>query len=155
MVEGLILRARNEWTSTDLTRDLEALRDDASRLDRGRRRRRRRSTRSSSTSSARRAGSTLVLRGIGALPAEDRPKVGAIANEVREAIEAALAERGGALRGAELESRLAAETVDVTTPGRPIRRGRLHPIIETIARSPRSSASSGSSPTRAPRSRTT
>ncbi|HEX5014647.1 MAG TPA: phenylalanine--tRNA ligase subunit alpha [Candidatus Limnocylindrales bacterium] len=75
---------------------------------------------------------TLVLRGIGGLPPEDRPKVGAIANEVRGAIEAALAERGGALRGSALEARLAAETVDVTTPGRPIRRGSLHPIIETV-----------------------
>jgi phenylalanyl-tRNA synthetase alpha chain len=73
-----------------------------------------------------------VLRGIGALPAEDRPKVGAVANEVRGAIEAALADRGGALRGSELEARLAAEAVDVTTPGRPIRRGTLHPIVETV-----------------------
>jgi phenylalanyl-tRNA synthetase alpha chain len=75
---------------------------------------------------------TGVLRGIGALPAEDRPKVGAIANTVRAAIEAALAERGTALRGSELEARLAAEAIDVTTPGRPFRRGTLHPINETI-----------------------
>jgi phenylalanyl-tRNA synthetase alpha chain len=76
---------------------------------------------------------TSVLRGIGALPAEDRPRVGAIANTVRVAIDDALAARGDALRGSELEARLAAEAVDVTTPGRPIRRGTLHPINETIA----------------------
>src|SRR5207344_2623575 len=35
------------------------------------------------------------------------------------------------LGGAELQARLAEETVDVTTPGRPIRRGSLHPIVET------------------------
>ena len=75
---------------------------------------------------------TGVLRGIGALPAEDRPKVGAIANTVRAAVEAALAERGTALRGSELAARLAAEAIDVTTPGRPYRRGTLHPINETI-----------------------
>jgi phenylalanyl-tRNA synthetase alpha chain len=75
---------------------------------------------------------TAVLRGIGALPAEDRPRVGAVANVVREAIERALAARGTDLRGAALETRLRAEVVDVTTPGRPIRRGALHPIIETI-----------------------
>ena len=75
---------------------------------------------------------TGVLRGIGALPAEDRPKVGAVANTVRVAIETALAERGTALRGSELEARLAAEAVDVTTPGRPIRRGTLHPSIEAM-----------------------
>ena len=77
---------------------------------------------------------TTVLRGIGALPAEDRPKVGALANDVRREIEAALSERRGALAGAELEARLLAETVDVTTPGRDIRRGSLHPIPETIDR---------------------
>jgi phenylalanyl-tRNA synthetase alpha chain len=75
---------------------------------------------------------TAVLRGIGALPGEDRPKVGAVANTVRGAIEAALAERGRALRSTELEARLAAEAVDVTTPGRPVRRGSLHPSNEAM-----------------------
>jgi phenylalanyl-tRNA synthetase alpha chain len=74
---------------------------------------------------------TVVLRGIGALPAEDRPKVGALANEVRTAVEASIGEARQRLGGAELASRLAAEAVDVTTPGRPIRRGSLHPIVET------------------------
>ena len=68
----------------------------------------------------------------GALPAEDRPKVGAIANRVRQDVEAALAERGTALRGSELDARLRAEAIDVTTPGRPIRRGTLHPSIEAM-----------------------
>jgi phenylalanyl-tRNA synthetase alpha chain len=75
---------------------------------------------------------TTILRGIGGLPPEDRPRVGAIANVVREAVEAALAERGNLLRGSALESRLRMEAVDVTTPGRPIRRGALHPIPATI-----------------------
>jgi phenylalanyl-tRNA synthetase alpha chain len=75
---------------------------------------------------------TAVLRGIGALPADDRPKVGSIANTVRQTVEAALAERGTALRGSELEARLRAEAVDVTTPGRPVRRGTLHPSIESM-----------------------
>ena len=116
---------------TDLTRDLEALRDDAL----------------AAVAAAadvpsleaieldvlgRKGRLTSVLRGIGGLAAEDRPRVGAIANEVRGAIEAALGERGGTLRGSALEARLAAEAVDVTTPGRPIRRGSLHPIVETV-----------------------
>jgi phenylalanyl-tRNA synthetase alpha chain len=75
---------------------------------------------------------TTVLRGIGGLPPEDRPRVGAVANTIREAIEAALAERGGLLKGSALESQLLAEAGDVTTPGRPIRRGTLHPIPATI-----------------------
>ena len=75
---------------------------------------------------------TSILRGIGGLPAEDRPRVGAAANEVRGTIEAAIAERRNSLAGAELGARLAGEAVDMTTPGRPIRRGSLHPIPETI-----------------------
>ncbi len=75
---------------------------------------------------------TTILRGIGGLPPEDRPRVGAVANVVREAVEAALAERGALLRGSALEARLRAEAIDVTPPGRPIRRGALHPIPATI-----------------------
>jgi phenylalanyl-tRNA synthetase alpha chain len=75
---------------------------------------------------------TLISRGIGALPAEDRPKVGAVANPVRESIEAALKERGAVLQSGALEARLAAEAVDATTPGRPIARGTLHPSIESM-----------------------
>jgi phenylalanyl-tRNA synthetase alpha chain len=77
---------------------------------------------------------TAILRGIGALPAEDRPKVGAVANEVRQAVEAALAERGSRLGDAALAERLASEAVDVTTPGPTIARGTLHPIVETSRR---------------------
>jgi phenylalanyl-tRNA synthetase alpha chain len=115
----------------DLTRDLELLRDDALASIAA--------ARDVATLDAleldvlgKKGRLTTVLRGIGALPAEDRPKVGAIANSVRQAIEAALAERGRGLRGSELAARLTAEAVDVTTPGRPIRRGTLHPSIEAM-----------------------
>jgi phenylalanyl-tRNA synthetase alpha chain len=76
---------------------------------------------------------TGVLRGIGALPPEDRPKVGAIANRVRNEIEGAIAERRAGLGSAELDARLRTETIDVTMPGRPIRRGSLHPSLESMA----------------------
>jgi phenylalanyl-tRNA synthetase alpha chain len=76
---------------------------------------------------------TGVLRGIGALPIDDRPKVGAIANQVRTAIEGEIAARRGVLAARELEARLAEERLDVTTPGRPIRRGAHHPSIESMA----------------------
>jgi phenylalanyl-tRNA synthetase alpha chain len=75
---------------------------------------------------------TGVLRSIGQLPAEDRPKVGAIVNPLRESLEAAIAARRSELAGAELDARLAREAIDVTTPGRPIARGTLHPIEETV-----------------------
>ena len=74
-----------------------------------------------------------LLGGIGALPAEDRPKVGAMANPVRESIEAALAERRVGLESEALDARLLAEAEDVTLPGRPLWRGSLHPLRETEA----------------------
>ena len=76
---------------------------------------------------------TGVLRGIGGLTADERPLVGAVANRVRASIEAAVAARRAVLGSAELDARLRAETIDVTTPGRPIRRGSLHPSIEAMA----------------------
>ena len=72
-----------------------------------------------------------LLGGIGQLPAEDRPKVGALANPVRSAIEAALADRRVGLEAEALDRRLAAEAEDVTLPGRPLWRGSLHPLAET------------------------
>ncbi len=76
---------------------------------------------------------TVVSRSIGSLPPEDRPKVGAVANPVRAAIEAAIAERTENLHSEALAAQLGAESVDVTLPGRPVARGSLHPIMETIA----------------------
>ena len=116
---------------SELTRDLEALRDEALAAV----------ARASDVEAlealeldilGKKGRLTSVLRGIGVLPAEDRPRVGAVANVVRQAIEQALAARGTDLRGSALEARLRAEAIDVTTPGRPIRRGALHPIVETI-----------------------
>ena len=72
-----------------------------------------------------------LLGGIGQLPAEDRPKVGALANPVRSAIEQALAERRVGLEADALDARLRAEAEDVTLPGRPRWRGSLHPLRET------------------------
>jgi phenylalanyl-tRNA synthetase alpha chain len=76
---------------------------------------------------------TELLRGIGRLAPDDRPRMGAVGNEVREAVEAAADARGTALRGSELAARLVGESVDVTTPGRRIARGTRHPVAETIA----------------------
>ena len=76
---------------------------------------------------------TLVLRSIGSLPPEDRPKVGGLVNPIRTGLEAAIADRRAVLGAAALAGRLVTEAIDVTTPGRPIARGALHPIPETIA----------------------
>jgi phenylalanyl-tRNA synthetase alpha chain len=75
-----------------------------------------------------------LMRGIGSLPVEDRPRVGIVVNEVREAVDSALVDARGQVGATALAARLAAEAVDVTAPARVIPRGTLHPIIETIAR---------------------
>jgi phenylalanyl-tRNA synthetase alpha chain len=75
-----------------------------------------------------------LMRGIGSLPAEDRPIVGMVVNDVRAEVEGALAAARAAARGAAQVARLAAERVDMTAPGRPIARGSLHPIHETVGR---------------------
>jgi phenylalanyl-tRNA synthetase alpha chain len=72
-----------------------------------------------------------LLAGIGQLPTEDRPKVGALANPIREELERTIAERRERLNDIALEVRLARERSDVTLPGRPLPRGSLHPLIET------------------------
>ena len=72
-----------------------------------------------------------LLGEIGALSVEDRPRVGALANPVRAAIDAALADRRGLLEGAALEARLLVEGEDVTLPGRAPWRGSRHPLPET------------------------
>ncbi len=75
---------------------------------------------------------TACLKGMGRLGPEERPRVGKVANEVKAAIEQALAERARALKAVELERRLAAEAVDVTLPGRRPHPGGLHPLTRVV-----------------------
>ena len=71
---------------------------------------------------------TAILRGMGKLPAEERPKMGQIVNETREKLEAAIDQAAAALRAKEKELRLRRETIDVTMPGRTRMAGSLHPM---------------------------
>ncbi|HYN89813.1 MAG TPA: phenylalanine--tRNA ligase subunit alpha, partial [Ardenticatenaceae bacterium] len=75
---------------------------------------------------------TTILRGLGQLPKEARPAAGQAANEVKLALENALAEREVALRSGELRQALAADAIDVTLPGRPVEVGRLHPSTQVL-----------------------
>lgn len=68
------------------------------------------------------------------LPKELRPQVGQRANQVKQALEAAMAERGEQVRAASLQQKLASERVDVTLPGRQPLRGRLHPETQVLRR---------------------
>ena len=75
---------------------------------------------------------TAILKQMGKLSAEERPVIGQLANEVRSDIEQRLAARANALEEAETARRLEAETLDVTIPGKPVQRGGLHPLSQTI-----------------------
>ena len=69
-----------------------------------------------------------VLRGMGKLSAEERPRIGSLANDVKEEIQSAIEQTRDNLQRAQLEAQLAAETLDVTMPGvmRPL--GQVHPL---------------------------
>ena len=74
-----------------------------------------------------------VLRGMGQLPAEERPKVGEVANRVRDEVESLLAQAKGRLESAALEAELSGSPIDVTLPGRrPLPRGHRHPITRAL-----------------------
>ncbi len=71
---------------------------------------------------------TLVLRGMGALPPEERPVVGQLANEVRSFIEGKIDAVKGELLKKERDERLLREVIDVTVPGKRRRLGHRHPL---------------------------
>ncbi len=75
---------------------------------------------------------TQVLRQMGSLSAEERPVIGALANEVRSAIENALAEKKENLVKAEQEQKLKDEVIDVTMAGRKPELGGLHPLTKVL-----------------------
>ena len=77
---------------------------------------------------------TTLLRGMSKLSAEERPIVGKLVNEARSQIEQLIAEKNSQLKSAELQARLATETIDVTLPGRRVHDGHLHPLTLTLNR---------------------
>ncbi len=71
---------------------------------------------------------TDLLKGLGKLPAEERPAAGGRINHAKSLLESALEARRDGLKKTELESRLQEESLDVTLPGRESAWGGLHPI---------------------------
>ncbi len=72
-----------------------------------------------------------VLKGLGSCSPDERPKVGAVANEWKRKIEDALTARKDKLEGAALEIKLREERIDTSLPSRRPHRGTLHVITET------------------------
>ena len=77
---------------------------------------------------------TELLKQLGKVPAEERPARGQAINGAKQQVQGALDARRSALDEARLIAQLAAETIDVTLPGRGQARGGLHPITLTLQR---------------------
>lgn len=75
---------------------------------------------------------TLMLKGLGEIAAEERPKVGSMVNEVRKELEENFSEMEKNLKLAILNQRLQKEKIDVTMPSKKIETGSIHPITQII-----------------------
>ncbi len=73
-----------------------------------------------------------LLRGVAQLPPQERAATGKAANQARQALEAAIDDRGSELAATELDARLEQDRIDVTLPADPAAQvGRLHLITQT------------------------
>ena len=77
---------------------------------------------------------TGLLKGLGKLPAKQRPAEGQRINQAKETLEAALQDRRNALKARKLGAQLAQDALDVTLPGRGLGVGGLHPVTRTLER---------------------
>jgi phenylalanyl-tRNA synthetase alpha chain len=77
---------------------------------------------------------TSLLKGLGKLSAEERPKAGALINVVKQELQGLIGARKTELEYAAVEAQLAQETIDVTLPGRGQSTGGIHPVTRTIER---------------------
>lgn len=75
---------------------------------------------------------TEILRGMGALSEEERPKIGILVNEVRNEIEEALKNAETKLKEKALQQKLEKEKIDITLPSTKIKRGSKHPLNRII-----------------------
>lgn len=77
---------------------------------------------------------SLILKEMGKLSAQERPRIGAIANEIKNTIQENLSHKQQHLQQAEIEKQILAETLDVTMPGVSYPLGKSHPLQSTIDR---------------------
>lgn len=75
---------------------------------------------------------TQVLRGMGALSPEERPKIGELVNKVRDEIEGKIKEKEEEFKANVLKEKLEKETIDITLPATKIKRGSKHPVNRVI-----------------------
>ncbi|AYV67412.1 MULTISPECIES: phenylalanine--tRNA ligase subunit alpha [Niallia] len=75
---------------------------------------------------------TEVLKGMGKLSAEERPKMGALVNVIRDEITSRIEAKQKALEEALVQEKIASETIDITLPGRPVSTGNHHPLTRVV-----------------------
>ena len=71
---------------------------------------------------------TALLKGLGKLSSEERPKMGALVNAVRQALEAEIDALKTSMEVAAMNARLEEEKIDITLPGRAPKSGHIHPL---------------------------
>ena len=74
---------------------------------------------------------TALLRGMGQLAADERPRIGQLVNAARERLESALEAHDTQLQAAAQEIALREEAIDVTLSGPNVEPGRRHPLMQT------------------------
>ena len=77
---------------------------------------------------------TALLKSLGGLSAEERPRAGAEINRVKDLLADQIQQRKTELEAAAVAQQLASDTVDVSLPGRGVDSGGLHPVTRTIER---------------------
>ena len=75
---------------------------------------------------------TGLLRGMGSLSPEERPKMGALVNSAKQEIENEIQEKEKELAEKELQEKLKKEEIDITLPSQKIKRGSKHPLNRVI-----------------------
>ena len=75
---------------------------------------------------------TGILKGMGGLSAEERPVIGALANEVREFLTNAIDSKKAEMEAKLQDEKLAAEVIDITMPGKRSKVGNLHPLTKVL-----------------------
>jgi len=77
---------------------------------------------------------TEIMRGMGKVPAEERPTIGRLVNQIKAELEGRIATLDEKMQRAEMERSLAEVRIDVTLPGMRIPRGWLHPVTQSLER---------------------
>ena len=75
---------------------------------------------------------TAVLRSMKDLSAEERPKMGALANKIRNEIEELEGQKKEEIKARMLNARIESERIDITLPSRQMRKGHIHPLNKAL-----------------------